>query len=323
MKYYGMSRRWQYDYSEKEYKSNFRNKSLLKSAIKRVWKNFPLFPPISLINTLLLFKNRETFSFQPSIPLREKQIVALENYDSLFDYNSLKRLIFGPLINILLFFSKGRFYFYSEKSKISLPRNIFTHDILSRSKVEEFFIIKDKYILKTKLNSEKENIIMFAGDFYLKGGMELILSLQEINKKYRVCLFVPENQINYVKKFIKEYHDNKYIIIEIKKFNENDPSEYYEILKKAKIFALPTFYDSHAIVIKEAKQMNCITIATDVFDAASGVNYKLKPYFQFFSNYRLKIPFSGDMIIGYYSNKHRKICFYIIKQLKEIFTQIL
>jgi hypothetical protein len=98
-------------------------------------------------------------------------------------------------------------------------------------------------------------------------------------------------------------------------FNEKDPSLYYSTLKNTKVLIHPTFYDSHAIVVREAAELGCFTVATDNFDSASFANLKLTPPVDVFLAHRLRIPLVGQIFIRRYSNKHRDVCAQLIDEL--------
>jgi hypothetical protein len=321
---YGANRRWQNDYFNLTFsnKRKEKNKNNFQIIIKLI-KILPFIPPISLYHTykLLKLKNKKAYSFYPAIPLNKNCIVALENYDSLFDYNSIKRFFYEPLIFLIIYFSKGKFHFYSKTSKKSVKKNFFTKKILARSKVIDFFKIKNKGLIE-KCEFSKENIISFVGDFYLKGGMELIEAVSRMDaiENYKIILFIPNKQLKYVTELLKKYRKLNIIVKEI---NEYNPDEYYKTLMKTKIYIHPTFYDSHAIVAKEAKQLKCKTIVTDIFDSAREADIKIKPVKDFFYNFRLKIPYCGQLIIMYYSNPKRKINYDLVKKIEVALKGIL
>jgi hypothetical protein len=128
MKVVGANRRWMREYANRHFKmrlssSRSKNSRYIQSLVF-LYKCTPIFPPLCLIYSFKLFWCRKSYSFYPSIPLKKNSTVALENYDALFDYNSLKRFIFSPLITILLYLAQGKIEYYSLSSKKSMPKII-------------------------------------------------------------------------------------------------------------------------------------------------------------------------------------------------------
>ena len=211
MKIIGANRRWMKDYANRRFGSNLRPNSIKRKSLIRhlssLYKCIPLLPPLSIIYSLKNIYKREYYCFYPCLPLRQGSCVALENYDALFDYNSVKRVIFSPLIIFLLACSRGKYDYYSLNSFKSMPSMLRFFNIRKESTVIDFFEMNHTYCSQLLPREKRSISIAFAGCFYLKGGLELChaLARYDAGRAIKVRFIVPSEQCCDVKNVISQH----------------------------------------------------------------------------------------------------------------------
>ena len=118
---------------------------------------------------------------------------------------------------------------------------------------------------KKKHNSIK--LLHISGNFFNKGGRELIRAFEILEKKYDVELFMivdaPVHSRSRFKDWLKEYDGKPNIHLITKRVSRKLLSEKY--FSDADIFVLPSYVDTFAYTLLEAMAHDLPLVGTDVF----------------------------------------------------------
>jgi glycosyltransferase involved in cell wall biosynthesis len=189
--------------------------------------------------------------------------LALYNYDLAIAKN--------PIANFLVSFFASRsnckkLIFVSEASRKSFYSTI-NYSEKVRKKMEEKSIVIypipiEKQIAQVKKFNYKVKFL-FAGTFYIKGGMELVKAYEMLSKRYSDITLTIITAIHMLKKEDTTYIQSlPNINLLDAKLNEQ---EMIEIYQSHDIFLLPTFRDGFGLVLIEALAYGMPLIITDQY----------------------------------------------------------
>jgi glycosyltransferase involved in cell wall biosynthesis len=188
--------------------------------------------------------------------------LAIYNYDLKISRNPIAKILFWYLVRSanlkkLIFMSEAGKKSFISSSKYSKK----TIDIINSKSIVCYPLIENDDAANKKFNGKIN--ILFAGMFYVKGGLESVNAIKKLEKRYKNIKLTIVTPIHSIKKVDLDYISSiKSITLLDAKFNTQ---EMKNIFKKHDIFLLPTYRDSFGLVLIEALSVGMPIVCTDQY----------------------------------------------------------
>ncbi len=228
--------------------------------------------------------------------------VALFNYDLRIAHHPLAKLLFSFLVRMpqckaLIFMSQA-----GEKSFFStIPLSERTREIVKKKSLQIYPLIEQESSDIKKLAPMKSLRLLFAGMFYIKGGMELCHAFEILKKSHDHLELTIIAPLQTIKESDRQY------ITSLPGLTLLDATLDETAMKKMyashDIFMLPTFRDGFGLVLVEAIAYGMPLICTDQYATTEVVIDKYNGYV--FPNHPLKDydPSTYRLLGKYYNPK--------------------
>ncbi len=228
--------------------------------------------------------------------------VALFNYDLVITRHLITRLLFSILVRMpqcrtLIFMSQA-----GEKSFFStVPLSERTRAIVRKKSIQIYPLIEQETKTTKNLSPKKPLRLLFAGMFYIKGGMELCHAFEILKKTYNHLELTIIAPLQTIKESDRQY------IINLPGLTLLDATLDEVSMKKMyashDIFMLPTFRDGFGLVLVEAIAHGMPLICTDQYATTEVVSHKYNGFV--FPNHPLKDydPQTYELLGKYYNPK--------------------
>lgn len=191
--------------------------------------------------------------------------LALFNYDIKIAKNPIARLIFKMFVYMK---NCRKLIFMSETAKISffstLKFNKKTEQMLRNKSIQCYPLIKNNFENISKSLKDNEPLkFLFAGSFYLKGGLEMVNAFANLHNRYENSRLTIITELDGIKQDdLNKIRQIKGVVIYDTKFNER---EMFDFFNNNHVFLLPTFRDSFGLVLIEALSAGMPIIANDQY----------------------------------------------------------
>ncbi|MFA9262142.1 MAG: glycosyltransferase family 4 protein [Undibacterium sp.] len=143
----------------------------------------------------------------------------------------------------------------------SVPYDNKTKAILLNKSVQIYPLIEEKSIAAKKLSESLR--LLFAGMFYIKGGMELASAFEHLRKTYSNLTLTIITPTHTIKEADQQYlRSIPGLTLLDAAYNDDQMSEFY---RNHDIFILPTYRDGFGLVLVEAISWGLPIICTDQY----------------------------------------------------------
>ncbi|HLC94407.1 MAG TPA: glycosyltransferase family 4 protein [Patescibacteria group bacterium] len=188
--------------------------------------------------------------------------VALYNYDTKIAAHPLAQLLFSFLVRrknlkkLIFMSAAGQKSFFA-----TVPYSEETRTVIEQKSIQIYPLIEKKNVLTKKDTGLLK--LLFAGIFYMKGGIELAHAFTRIRERYDNVLLTIVTPLSAIKESDIEMMRNiPGLTLTDANLNENQMNELYQ---SHDIFMLPTFRDGFGLVLVEAISWGMPIICTDQY----------------------------------------------------------
>ncbi len=228
--------------------------------------------------------------------------VALFNYDLRIAHHPIAKLLFAILVRMpqchkLIFMSQaGEKSFYS-----TVPLTERTRTIVKKKSIQIYPLIEQEERIIKDFSSNQPLKLLFAGMFYIKGGLELCHAFETLKKTYNNLELTIIAPIQTIKDSDRQY------ITKIPGLTLLDTTLDEAAMKKMyashDIFMLPTYRDGFGLVLVEAIAYGMPLICTDQYATTEVVNHEYNGFV--YPNHPLKDydPITYQLLGKYYNPK--------------------
>lgn len=258
--------------------------------------------------------------------------VAIYNYDTAIAKNPITQMLFSLLVRRknckkLIFMSEaGQKSFFA-----TIPYSPRTRAIAEEKSIQIYPLIEKKDSPNKKYSGKIR--LLFAGIFYMKGGLELVHVFAKLQEKYHNVLLTIITPIHTIKESDRQImRDIPGLTLLDANLNEGQMNEMYQTHD---IFMLPTFRDGFGLVLVEAISWGMPIICTDQYattevaiekyNAFVYPNHPLKDYdtktYELFGKYYHPKYFYADLFRFQREGRMKPIEDFLYRSIEEFIIQ--
>lgn len=190
--------------------------------------------------------------------------LAIFNYDSKIAKNLIARILFYILIRMKNF---QKIIFMSHAAEKSfhgtLKLDLASEKIIKEKSVICYPLIKNNSDKETsrRLKDGKELKFLFAGTFYIKGGLETVCAFNRLNEDYPNTTLTIITEIDGIRhEDLSRMQSMRGVSVYDTQFSEKEMLEFFN---SSDVFLLPTYRDSFGLVLIEALSASLPIISND------------------------------------------------------------